>query len=72
MVTLAEVEALALELPETERAKLAADLLESLPSVFAEDDDGVAEAMRRREEMERDPSCGVSHEEFLRALGRSE
>lgn len=72
MVTFAEIEALALELPEAERAKLAADLLESLPSVFDDDDDGVAEALRRREEVDRDPSCSVSHEEFLRALGRSE
>jgi Putative addiction module component len=71
MVTLAEIETLAFSLPESDRAKLAAGLLDSLPGVLDDDDDGLAEALRRSEEMDRDPSACVNHEEFLKALGRS-
>ena len=71
MVTLAEIETLAFGLPESDRAKLAADLLDSLPGVLDDDDDGLAEALRRSEEMDRDPSASLTHEEFLKALGRS-
>ena len=70
MVTLAEVESLALKLPESQRAQLAADLLDSLPGVLADDDEGLAEALRRSEEMERDPGVCLSHDEFLKAVGR--
>jgi len=70
MVTLAEIENLAFKLPESDRAKLAADLLDSLPGVLVEDDEGLAEALRRSGEMDRDPSVCLTHEEFLNALGR--
>jgi hypothetical protein len=70
MATLAEIGALALELSESDRAKLAADLLNSLPAILADDDEGVAEALRRSGEMDRDPSCSLTHEEFLKAVGR--
>ena len=70
MVTLAEIETLALKLPESDRARLAADLLDSLPGVLVEDDEGLAEALRRSEEMDRDPSICLTHEEFLKAVGR--
>jgi len=70
MVTLAEIESLAFKLPDSDRAKLAADLLDSLPGVLVDDDEGVAEALRRSEEMDRDPSMRLTHDEFLRALGR--
>jgi hypothetical protein len=49
---------------------LAARLLESLPAVLADDDEGIAEAMRRDAEMERDPSIGMTVEELKRSLGR--
>ncbi|MES2924397.1 MAG: addiction module protein [Verrucomicrobiota bacterium] len=71
MVTLAEIETLAFSLPESDRAKLAADLLDSLPGMLVDDDDGLTEALRRSEEMDRDPSTCLTHEEFLKALGRS-
>jgi ADP-ribose pyrophosphatase YjhB (NUDIX family) len=71
MVTLAEIESLALGLSVTDRAKLAADLLESIPGVLVDEDEGLSEAIRRSEEMDRDPSVCVSHEEFLKAFGRS-
>lgn len=70
MATLAEIEVLAFELSESDRAKLAAGLLHSLPAILADDDDGVAEALRRSKEMDLDPSCSLTHEEFLKAVGR--
>lgn len=69
MVTLTEIESLAFKLPESDRAKLAADLLDSLRDVLADDDEGLAEALRRSEEMDRDPSVCLSHEEFIKAVG---
>lgn len=70
MVTLAEIENLVFQLSEFDRARLAADLLDSLPGVLIEEDEGLAEALRRSEEMDRDPSACLSHEEFLNAVGR--
>lgn len=40
MVTLAEIENLIYGLPESDRAKLAAGLLDSLPGILVEEDDG--------------------------------
>ena len=60
MATIFEVEKLALNLPEQERAKLAADLLDSLPGVLSDEDEGVAEALRRDAEIERDPKQTVT------------
>jgi putative addiction module component (TIGR02574 family) len=64
MATIAEVEKLALDLPETERTVLAAHLLRSLPSVLYDEDEGVAEALRRDAEFEANPSPGMSLEEL--------
>ena len=60
MSTIIEVEKLALDLPERERAMLAANLLQSLPGILSDEDDGVAEALRRDDEMETDPSQNLS------------
>jgi putative addiction module component (TIGR02574 family) len=64
MATIAEVEKLALDLPETERAVLAAHLLGSLPSVLHDEDEGIAEALRRDAEFEANPSHGMTLEEL--------
>ena len=56
MATTAEVEKLALNLPETERAVLAAHLLRLLSSVLRDEDEGIAEALRCDEEFEANPS----------------
>ena len=64
MATIAEVEKLALDLPETERATLAAHLLGSLPSVLHDEDEGIAEALRRDAKFEANPSLGVTLEEL--------
>ena len=60
MATIFEVEKLALDLPEQERAKLAANLLDSLPGVLSDEDEGIAEALRRDAEMEADPSQAIT------------
>ena len=64
MTTVAEVQKLALELPEKDRARLASELLESLPEFLADDDGGIAEALRRGDELEADPSIGLSMEQL--------
>jgi putative addiction module component (TIGR02574 family) len=64
MATIAEVERLAFDLPDSQRAVLAAHLLRSLPSVLHEDDEGVAEALRRDAELDADPSIGITLEQL--------
>jgi putative addiction module component (TIGR02574 family) len=60
MATVIEIEKLALDLSEQERATLAANLLESLPGILSDEDEGVAEALRREAEMEADPNQTIS------------
>jgi putative addiction module component (TIGR02574 family) len=60
MATIFEVEKLALDLPEPERAKLAADLLDSLPGVLSDEDEGITEALRRDAEIDADPSQAIT------------
>ena len=60
MSTIIELEKLALDLPERERATLAANLLESLPGILSDEDEGVAEALRRDSEIEADPGQVLS------------
>jgi hypothetical protein len=59
VATIAEVERLALDLPESQRAVLAAHLLGSLPSVLHDEDEGIAEALRRDAELDADPLAGT-------------
>ncbi len=68
MSTLQEIEQHALKLSDTHRARLAAQLLKSLPPVLVEEDDGVAEALRRDAELDADPSIGLSPEAFRRGV----
>jgi hypothetical protein len=64
MATIAEVEKLALDLPESQRAILAAHLLGSLPSVLHDEEEGIAEALRRDAELEAHPLAGISLEQL--------
>lgn len=68
MVTLSEIQGSAMQLPEDQRAQLAASLLESLPAVLHDDDDGVSEALRRDAELEENPSAGMTLSEFRSAF----
>ena len=68
MRTLIELEHQALELPENERAVLAAHLLSSLPACLSEEDEGVAEALRRERELDRNPAAGISFDELKSSL----
>jgi hypothetical protein len=60
MATIVEVKKLALDLSEKERAVLAANLLESLPGVLWNDDEGIAEALRRDAEIDANPEQVIS------------
>jgi len=64
MATITEVEKLALDLPESQRAVLAAHLLGSLPSVLHDEDEGIAEAVRRDAELDASPLLGISLEQL--------
>ena len=66
MATITEIEKLALDLPDRERAVLAVHLIRSLPSVLDDEDEGVAEALRRDAELDADPSSSISLEQLER------
>ena len=70
MTTLNEIEANAMTLPDKQRAELASHLLNSLPAVLQDEDEGLAEALRRDAELDADPSMGMTIEEFKSSLGR--
>jgi hypothetical protein len=60
MATVVEIEKLALTLPEKQRATLAANLLSSLPGVLSDEDEGVAEALRRDADLDTNPHEVIS------------
>ncbi len=60
MATIFEVEKLALNLSEKERAKLAANLLNSLRGVLSDEDEGIAEALRRDAQIDADPNQAIT------------
>ena len=60
MNAITELEKLALDLTEKERATLAANLLNSLSDVLSDEDEGVAEALRRDAEIDADVTQSIS------------
>ena len=68
MADIAEVEKLALGLPEAQRALLAAHLLGSLPPVLHDEDEGLAEASQRDADLEADPSLAITLEQLDRQI----
>jgi hypothetical protein len=70
MATMIEVEKLALDLPESQRAVLAAHLLGSLPAVLHDEDEGIAEALRRDSEFGGSPAVGMSVEQLDQEIAR--
>lgn len=69
-MSVSEIRKEALNLPEDQRALLAAELLGSLPAVLADSDDGSCEAKRRIEEMKKDPSVTRTWDQIKAELGR--
>lgn len=67
---LEEIQKCAMDLPDSDRAHLAAELLVSLPAILVDEDDGIAEAMRRSKQLDEDPSMGCTWEEIKQSLGR--
>jgi putative addiction module component (TIGR02574 family) len=70
MQTLADIEREAMKLPDRDRACLASRLLDSLPAVLSDDDDGLAEAIRRGAEMDQNPGAAMTLEEVRQAVKR--
>jgi hypothetical protein len=70
MADITEVEKLALDLSESQRAVLAAHLLGSLPSVLHDEDEGIAEALRRDADLGTTPSLGMSLEQLDHQIER--
>lgn len=64
MQSFSELEQEAMKLPKAQRATLACRLLDSLARVLSDEDEGVAEALRRDAELEGDPGAGLSLEEL--------
>jgi hypothetical protein len=60
----------ALSLTEVERAALAADLLQTLPGVLSDEDEGIAEALRRDADLAANPSAGIEWSALKKELGR--
>lgn len=70
MATAHEIEKLALDLGEKERAILATHLLKSLPAVLDDADEGMAEALRRDNDLDADPKLGISIEQLEQQIQR--
>jgi putative addiction module component (TIGR02574 family) len=68
VATINEVEKLAFDLPDAERAVLAAHLLRSLRSVLHDEDEGIAEALRRDADFDADPDLGITLEQLDRQV----
>ena len=68
MATVSEIEKMAFDLSDTQRALLAAHLLRSLPSVLDDDDEGIAEALRRDAELDANPDIGLTLEQLDRQV----
>lgn len=64
MTVVLEVEQQALNLNAKQRGELISKLLRSLPEYASDKDDGVAEALQRREELRKDPTIGISLKEL--------
>jgi len=69
MSVITEAEELALSLSAKERGELIAKLLRSLPGPFIDDDDdGIEEALRRSDELKKNPELGISIKDLDRRM----
>ena len=62
MRAVADIEKEILELNDEQRARLAVSILDSLPGVLADQDEGIAEALRRDAELDAEPESALSLE----------
>lgn len=62
MRAIADIEKEILALNEEQRARLAVSILDSLPGVLADQDEGIAEALRRDAELDAEPESALSLE----------
>jgi putative addiction module component (TIGR02574 family) len=60
----------ALSLSDSDRATLASHLLNSLPAVLSEEDDGIAEANRRDSDFEVGVTTGITWDTLRQNIGR--
>ena len=63
-----EIHATVLQLPEDQRAMLVAELLSSLPVTLVDSDDGLEEARRRSAELDEDPSAACTWDDIKNGL----
>jgi hypothetical protein len=68
MGQLTDLETEMIKLPDAAKAVLAAHLLDSLPTVLSESDEGVAEAMRCDAELSRNPAAALSLDALRHAV----
>lgn len=64
MRAVADIEKEILLLNEEQRAQLAVSILDSLPGVLGDQDEGIAEALRRDAELDADPESALSLEQL--------
>jgi hypothetical protein len=60
----------ALTLTDADRAALASELLQTLPAVLSDPDEGVAEANRRDTDLTASPATGIDWPTLKKNLGR--
>jgi hypothetical protein len=60
MATISEIEKLAFDLSESERAVLASHLLRSLPAALPDEVDGIDEARSRDAELDSNPEASIT------------
>lgn len=67
-IAMNELTSLVMKLPDKKRAQLVANLLASLPSVLMDQDDGVAEALRRDAELQDGTQQAISLKDLDTAI----
>jgi len=70
-MSIEEIEASVLDLPQDQRAQLAASLLTSLPAVLDEEDEGIEEAIRRSKELDVDPASSCTWDDIRNTLRKN-
>jgi hypothetical protein len=60
----------AMGLNDHDRATLAAELLYSLPATLQDEDEGLAEAIRRDRELSENDSSSISWDDLKKSVGR--